>query len=113
MRILILEDSIERVKYFIERFSDHELTITENAQDAIAYLSECVYDYVFLDHDLGENNGNGADVASYLGSGMTINIDAYVIIHSWNMPASAVMLRLCPGAFVLPYGTDSFYGLEI
>jgi len=113
MRILILEDSSERVRYFIERFCDHELTITENAQDAIVYLNEDVYDYIFLDHDLGPNNGTGADVASYLGSGMSINTDAYVIIHSWNMPASAVMLRLYPGAFVLPYGTDSFYGLEI
>jgi len=113
MRILILEDSTERVKYFLERFSDYELTITENAQDAIIYLNEEMYDYVFLDHDLGLNNGSGSDVASYLGSGMTINSDAKVIIHSWNIPACALMLRLCPGAFVLPYGSDAFFGLEI
>lgn len=113
MKVLILEDSTERVKYFIERYSDHELTITENAKDAIVYLNEDVYDYIFLDHDLGPNNGSGADVASYIGSGLTANNDAHVIIHSWNTPAAATMLRLCPGAFVLPFGTDSFNGLEI
>lgn len=113
MNILILEDNAERIKFFMERFADHDLTITENAHDAIVYLNEEVYDYVFLDHDLGLNNGSGADVASYLGSGMTINDDAYVIIHSWNIPAAAVMLRLCPGAFVLPYSEENFNGLEI
>lgn len=113
MRIFVLEDSTKRVEYFIERYSDHELTITENSDAAIAYLQENTYDYIFLDHDLGDNNGSGSEVAAFLGSGMSINDDAIIIIHSWNMPAVAAMLSMLPGAFVLPFGSDDFCGLDI
>jgi DNA-binding LytR/AlgR family response regulator len=113
MRIFVLEDSSERVRYFIERYAEHEITITENANDAISYLSENVYDCIFLDHDLGDGNGSGADVAAFLGSGMSVNDDAVIIIHSWNMPASAAMLRMLPGAFLLPYGSSEFHGVDV
>lgn len=113
MRIFVLEDSPERAKYFIERFADHEITITDDAKDAVVYLSEEVYDYIFLDHDLGDGNGSGADVAEFLSSDMCINDDAVVIIHSWNIPASAAMLRMLPGAFVFPYGSQQFQRLSI
>lgn len=113
MRIFVLEDSTKRVEYFIERYSEHELTITENANAAIMYLQENTYDYIFLDHDLGTKNGTGADVAAFLGSGMSVNDDVIIIIHSWNMPAVAIMLGMLPGAFVLPFGSDEFCGVDI
>jgi len=113
MNIFVLEDSTNRVAYFIERYFDHELTITENANAAIVYLQENTYDYIFLDHDLGTNNGSGADVAAFLSSGMSVNDDAIVIIHSWNMPAVAVMLSMLPRAFILPFGSDEFNGVDI
>lgn len=113
MKILVLEDSTKRVEYFIERYPHHELTITENADAAIMYLQENTYDYIFLDHDLGTNNGSGSDVAAFLSSGICVNDDAIVIIHSWNMPAVAAMLSMLPGAFVLPFGSAEFNGVDI
>ncbi len=113
MRILVLEDSTSRIEYFIERFSDHDLTITENADDAIVYLQTEVYDCIFLDNDLGIDNGCGTDVAAFLSSGMSINDDAIVIVHSWNMPAVAAILAQLPEAIAVQYGSPDFYGLDI
>lgn len=113
MRILVLEDSIERIKYFLERFCDHDLTITENAESAINYLAEGVYDCIFLDHDLGKNNGSGADVAAFLASGLTENFHSTIIIHSWNMPAVRAIKDLLPKVYVLPFGSTDFYELEL
>lgn len=112
MRILVLEDNADRVRYFLDKFSFHELTITENAQDAINYLNRELYDCIFLDHDLGHNNGSGTDVSSFLSSGMSPNIDAIVIIHSWNTPAVAAMQVHLPNAYALPYGSKEFEELE-
>ena len=113
MKILVLEDNSSRVEYFMERFSDHDLTITENAFDAILCLEEEVFDCIFLDHDLGENNGSGSDVAIFLNNDMNLNIDATIIIHSWNGPAAASMMTILPNAYSVPFGSAEFYGLDI
>lgn len=110
MNILVLEDSVSRIKYFIERFSDHNLVVTENADDAINYLSEQVFDYIFLDHDLGDENGCGADVAAYLCDNIdNENNDAMVVIHSWNTPAAMSMKSELPNSKILPFGSTEFY----
>jgi len=113
MRILILEDSSERIKYFIDHFYDHELVITEKSNIAIDHLNVTVFDYIFLDNDLGNNNGSGIDVAVFLSSGLSINNDAMVIIHSWNTPAVIEMVGYLPEARVLPYGTKDFNAFRI
>lgn len=112
MKILVLEDSADRVRVFLDKFSFHELTITENAQDAISYLKNDIYDCIFLDHDLGHNNGSGADVSEFLSKGASPNIDAIIIIHSWNVPATAAMQVHLPNAYALPYGSKEFKELE-
>lgn len=110
MNVLILEDSINRIKYFIEKFSDHNLVITENAHEAIIYLNEQVFDCIFLDHDLGPNNGCGADVAAYLCDNIdNENNDAMVVIHSWNVPAANSMHNELPNSKLLPFGTAGFF----
>jgi len=113
VKILILEDSSSRVDHFMEKFSDHDLTITENALDAVVYLEEEVFDCIFLDHDLGTENGCGADVAAFLASGATPNIDATIIIHSWNTVAANSMRSILPNALFIPFGSEAFYGLVI
>jgi len=113
MKILILEDSSSRIDHFMEKFSDHDLTITESAFDAVVYLEEEIFDYIFLDHDLGTENGCGADVAVFLASGATPNIDAITIIHSWNTVAANAMRSILPNALFIPFGSADFYGLVI
>lgn len=113
MKILVLEDSSNRINYFVEKFSGCDLTITENAFDAILYLKKDVFDCIFLDHDLGDNNGCGIDVAVFLSSNMNLNNDAIIVIHSWNVPATASMISFLPNAYAIPFGSVEFYGLDI
>jgi CheY-like chemotaxis protein len=112
MRILILEDDGTRVNNFIELLHTHDLDIIENAYEAVALLEVNVYDIILLDHDLGENNGSGGIVSSYLESySDNPNYEATIIIHSWNVPASNNMLKDLPQAVYAPYNTEEFYEL--
>ena len=114
MKILVLEDDTYRATFFIERFCDYDVSITERADMAIEYLENNVFDYIFLDHDLGENNGCGADVAAYLSNNSdNSNNDAVIIIHSWNMPAARAMKSKLPQAIVAPFNSNIFLSLDI
>ncbi len=75
MKILILEDSKNRIQTFKDSLEErHELVITENAQEAIEILKGCdKFDYIFLDHDLGgeifvdpHREDSGSAVVRYL-----------------------------------------------
>ena len=114
MKILVLEDDSYRVTFFIERLCDSDLYITENANRAIDYLEDNVFDCIFLDHDLGENNGCGADVAAYLANNPdNPNNDTDVIIHSWNVPAAKAMKDKLPYAVLAPFNSDAFFSLDL
>lgn len=114
MKILVLEDDSYRVTTFIEKFCTHDLYITENAFRAIDYLENNVFDYIFLDHDLGENNGCGIDVATYLlENPNNKNNDASIIIHSWNTPASLEMKSRLPLAVHMLFGSADFFSLVL
>lgn len=114
MKLLVLEDSLSRTKYFIEKFYDCDITITENANSAIEYLEEEMFDCIFLDNDLGDGNGAGADVAAYLyDNPNNPNNNAEIVIHSWNIPAVAAIIGKLPQAKFVPFGSHDFYGLKI
>jgi len=114
MRILILEDDSYRITTFIEKFCNHDMTITENAKAAIDHLKSKAFDYIFLDHDLGTNNGNGTDVAQYLyDNPENLNNKAQVVIHSWNTPATNGMLDRLYGAVHIPFNTPAFFALTL
>jgi CheY-like chemotaxis protein len=114
MRILILEDDGYRVNVFVDLFNQHELTITESAYSAIDYLTEQVFDVIFLDHDLGINNGSGSLVSSFLRENpCNDNNNAIIIIHSWNVPAATSMRKDLPGASLVPFATDTFYSIKL
>ena len=114
MRILILEDDSFRITTFIEKFCDHDLVITENAKEAINHINTDVFDYMFLDHDLGYHNGNGYDVALHLSNNpQNPNNKALIIIHSWNTPAVKSMAGLLYNARVIPFNTADFIALTL
>ncbi len=114
MKILVLEDDGHRAKVFVERFYTHQLTITENAYDAVELLDSNVYDTIFLDHDLGEGNGSGSYVTAYLKENPdNPNNQARIVIHSWNIPAAMRMIADVPYADFAPFNTDEFYTLKI
>jgi CheY-like chemotaxis protein len=114
MKILILEDDGGRVNTFIEKYYVHDLTIIENSYDAIDLLGQTVFDYIFLDCDLGDRNGSGLDVSAFLQLHPdNSNNQADIIIHSWNVPAAEKMLKDIPYASWVPFNTESFFEIEI
>ena len=114
MKILILEDDGFRVRFFIDRFGQYDLIITENAYEAIEYLETQVFDYIFLDNDLGIGNGEGVDVANFLRSNPdNLNNYSIVIIHSWNIPATKIIKSNLPNAVSAPFNTENFSNLRL
>lgn len=112
MRILILEDDSHRVNTFIEGLHRHDLTITECSYDAIDHLEQAVFDYLYLDHDLGDGNGVGTDVTSYLRMHPeNPNNNAKIVIHSWNIPAASNMLKDLPKAHWAAFNTEEFFSI--
>lgn len=114
MRILVLEDSIARLNYFIERYGSHDLTIIENATNAIGLLEENTYDVIFLDNDLGDDNGEGIDVVKYLyENSYNDNNSSSIVIHSWNTAAVKAMANLLPQAYVMPFASEEFLNIRL
>jgi ActR/RegA family two-component response regulator len=114
MKILILEDDGFRVRFFIERFGNHVLKITENSTKAIEYLKEHTFDYLFLDNDLGNGNGEGVDVANFLFNNPdNSNNKAITIVHSWNSVAAKTIKGKLPNAVTAPFNTENFYNLRL
>lgn len=52
-KVLLLEDSDARIKWFRERVPENSLTVVSTVNDAIAAMATNVFDIMFLDHDLG------------------------------------------------------------
>ena len=114
MRIFVLEDDGNRVNFFLEKFYNYDITITENAQSAIEYLEDNVYGCLFLDHDLGKDNGSGMDVAQYLADNPgNVNNNAIIVIHSWNIPATEKMIAVLPQATHMPFDVGVFSDIEL
>ncbi len=101
MRILILEDSIHRIKKFSRKFIGHELFIRDNVKDAIKTFREEKgnFDFIFLDHVLDnrimvntEEENTGCQFAKFLANK---NIpDAHIIIHSLNPVGASKMFYI-------------------
>lgn len=97
MKILILEDDEERMKFFYKKYDKENIDHACNSKDAIAALENNKYDIIFLDHDLGGTQINydpedcGTLVAEYLAENP---VDSEIIIHSFNSVAANRMVRI-------------------
>ena len=99
MKILFLDDSLERHKTFDKLFGDAEnyITYVETAGEAIGELSHETFDAIFLDHDLGGEyfvrsaDGTGYEVAEWICD--NVHYKPIIIIHSMNPIGGANMHR--------------------
>ena len=101
IKILLLEDCQERINWFKEKFD--KLHITDSPKQAINFLNENEYDYIFLDHDLQlypheyecseDDTITGFHVAKWLGSNPDNNKSASIIIHSMNSIGALRMVK--------------------
>ena len=101
MRILILEDSDERIARFEDALSGHNVTVCKAVKTAIGELYDKTFDYIFLDYDLGEGSKTGAVLALYLYENIRDN--EQVVIHSMNPIGQNEMRALLPSARVVPF----------
>jgi len=107
MNILILEDDHERHKAFIKSLIGANVVIVETATDAIQELSKKVWDYLFLDHDLGGEQmvasgpGTGYEVAVWLEQ-YPDKQPENIIIHSFNPTGALKMKQALPKAIIRP-----------
>lgn len=98
MNILILEDDENRIRIFKHKFKKHWVITTDIASQAIKYLQTTVFDYIFLDHDLGgqqmqwDEQNCGMVVVDYMCNNLLSNKNKVIcIVHSYNTPRGIVM----------------------
>lgn len=116
-KILVLEDSAERISWFRQNLGCTLQTLVDTANDAMHMLANHKYNAIFLDHDLGllqmvgcngckaGPEGTGLDVANYLARcGYLAEL---VVIHSWNPSGAKNMKDVLPNAIVIPFGKFS------
>jgi CheY-like chemotaxis protein len=97
MKILVLEDNPERIKYFRELLKVHDLFITKDIQIALDFLrlNEC--EIIFLDHDLGQDYltslNNGYELVKKI---VELELQPYsqFYIHSMNPNGANRMVNL-------------------
>lgn len=109
MRILILDDDESRLKIFRQKLIGHHVECYKTVNEIIVRLKEDMFQYLFLDHDLGgktfvQSGGQeetGWDAAVWLSN----NVDRQpenIIIHSFNTAGAKNMKSLLPKAQVIP-----------
>ena len=97
-KILILDDDQNRHRQFAVKYQSEDLTHVETATDAIEALKENQYDYVFLDHDLGDEimvasgPGTGYEVAEWIANNLETKETTQVVLHSLNGPGRKNMM---------------------
>jgi len=107
--ILVVDYVTDRIVFFIERFGHQNLDITENSSDAVRYMVDNIYDYLFLGGELGKYGGNCFDVADFLYKHSdNPNSESMIIIHSLDISSAGSMIKLLPAARYLPFNEASF-----
>ncbi len=104
LKILILEDSTERIQIFKEKLSKkHDVYFFDQVEEAKrAIESQGPFDVIFLDHDLdhriyvdSDEANTGYQLAKYIAEK---KIPAKVIIHTMNTIGASRMLEVLPDA---------------
>ena len=107
--ILLVDYLTDRVVFFIERFGHQNLDITENSSDAVRYMIDNIYDYMFLGGELGKYGGNCCDVAEFLVEhAENPNNESLIVIHSWDVASAGRMIKLLPSAIYSPFEEYKF-----
>jgi hypothetical protein len=101
MKIFILEDAQERIKFFKDKLMKHDLYIYEHVEEAENFIqANDDMEMLFLDHDLegyhhipSELPISGYEFVKFIvEKGLCKN--ATIIIHSMDVPGSANMYHL-------------------
>ncbi len=106
--VLILEDSVERMKGFYRRLVGNNVVHVETPAACIAYLKKGGFDVLFLDHDLGgqvhvpSGPGTGYEVAVWLEENPQYQPEQ-IFVHSLDPVGSKNILAALPKAQAYPF----------
>lgn len=105
--IFILEDDQNRINWFLKQFPYASVTVCRTVKQALQALGRGLYDFYFLDRDLGENRGpategTGEQVSSWMAHHGYVGNNT--LIHSWNAPGAYRMQVSLPYAPRIPFG---------
>ena len=103
MKILIVEDNIERFAWFDNKFKGHEIVWITSRRGADLLENITDYDYIFLDYDLDITDRTGYTGLDFVKKFRSNLNHAWVCIHSRNLLGSHEMKKLIPNAVVIPF----------
>jgi len=99
MKILILEDNINRIEKFKILFKNQELYITDNIKQAEEYCQRIEFRVMFLDHDLdnkiwvdSNEENTGYQFVKWMVDNKLLK-DSLIYIHSMNPCGANRMLN--------------------
>jgi len=116
MKILVLEDDVERIRQFRNSFEflkgimDIErIDYCDTAQNCIEMLKTTKYGLIFLDHDLGgevfvntDNTNTGSEVARWIEQN-PLESGQQVILHTANPTGAQYMKNLIADSIHVPF----------
>lgn len=110
MKIFVLEDDPDRIRWFTRRFANHEWDCIQTC--AREYEFRPPYDLILLDHDLGGRFVGGGSEDSGLtfirGIKNRIGTTTCVILHSYNPDGVKAMLAEWPESIPAPFRSKEF-----
>jgi DNA-binding NtrC family response regulator len=89
-KVFILEDSSERIKWFLTFFEDCDVEYSDNVKKSCKKIESEKYDIIFLDRDLAQSKKSGEDVAKYMMENK-LSPNVPIVIHSINTIGQKVM----------------------
>lgn len=92
--IFVLDDDERRHRWFRKRFTQDEIDITDQIEEAKEFLSKHKYDAIFLDHDLipehyeaqdkHDDERTGMAIAFFLADNSMLQRSAKIFVHTRN-----------------------------
>lgn len=102
IRVFLLDDDARRHVWFAKRFEGDQLDIAYDVARARQFLSENLYDAIFLDHDLlpehyhaeeTDDENTGYAIALWLGSRPELQRASTIMVHTRNADGAMRMVE--------------------
>lgn len=112
MNILIVDDMRHRHDGFKSQIFGEDVNMVHamSGEEAISLMGNTDFDYVFLDHDMGEHKMDGRDVCVSINK-LNLVKDSAIIIHSANSVAAITMKSILRNhsVIVAPFPLFKFF----
>jgi len=99
LRVLIVEDTVERQKILRSLYREHAWVLVNTASRAICLLQAYEFDLVSLDYDLA-GPSKGDEVAEAIRDSQSD--DMAVLVHAMNHQGAKKIAAILPDAVLLP-----------